>query len=418
MRRWRSPGNSPGRPPCSRPTASGCTPNSTARPTTRPSRLRAARPDSWRGGRKLAPSCRPCFPPRTVPGRDEDCMRGNVTGEQYAQVDNQDPFASPVWRSPVHRTPEAIIWIVQLARLLVRVAWFVLRHPLLDAAAGAVILLWLHAGWPGVAGLGITVAAGLVALRIWWPEWFTRLAAVPVRCRWRWWFYRRHWHAVMTITGLAPLYRGRITLPVLGKVQAGPCTDRVSVRLVSGQSPKQFADRAQGLAHGFRAHVCRVRAGHPGAVVLELVRRDALAEPMPALPVPAVTDLWALPVGRREDGLLFALRLHGTHLLIAGATGAGKGSYLWCLVRAMLPAMAAGLVRVLACDPKLMELAFGRALFDRYGRYAADPADIATLLEADVADMQDRAARFAGKQRDHIPTAEHPFVVVMVDEIG
>ena len=55
-----------------------------------------------------------------------------------------------------------------------------------------------------------------------------------------------------------------------------------------------------------------------------------------------------------------------------------------------------------------MELAFGRALFDRYGRYAADPADIAELLEDAVADMQDRARRFAGKQRDHTPTAEYP----------
>ena len=81
--------------------------------------------------------------------------------------------------------------------------------------------------------------------------------------------------------------------------------------------------------------------------MLELVRRDALAEPMPALPIPEVTDLRALPVGRREDGAAFTIRLHGTHLLIAGATGAGKGSYLWGLVRAMLPAMAAGLVRVL-----------------------------------------------------------------------
>ena len=75
-------------------------------------------------------------------------------------------------------------------------------------------------------------------------------------------------------------------------------------------------------------------------------------------------------------------------------------------------------VRVLACDPKLMELAFGRELFDRYGRYAADPADIAVLLEEAVADMEARAARFAGKQRDHNPTAEHPFVVVIVDEIA
>ena len=65
-----------------------------------------------------------------------------------------------------------------------------------------------------------------------------------------------------------------------------------------------------------------------------------------------------------------------------------------------------------------MELAFGRALFERHGTYAADPADIADLLEADVADMQNRAARFAGRQRDHTPTTEHPFVVVLVDEVA
>jgi S-DNA-T family DNA segregation ATPase FtsK/SpoIIIE len=56
-----------------------------------------------------------------------------------------------------------------------------------------------------------------------------------------------------------------------------------------------------------------------------------------ALPDPARPDLKALPVGRREDGLPWLVRLHGTHLLIAGATGAGKGSLLWGLVRAMLP---------------------------------------------------------------------------------
>ncbi len=137
--------------------------------------------------------------------------------------------------------------------------------------------------------------------------------------------------------------------------------------------------------------------------MLEFVRRDALAAIVPALPIPAHPDLRALPVGRREDGSPWLVRLHGTHLLIAGATGAGKASLLWGLVRAMFPLMQAGLVRVLAADPKLMELAFGRAIFDRYGTYAADPEAIADMLEAAVADMQERAARFAGMRRDHTP---------------
>ena len=39
-----------------------------------------------------------------------------------------------------------------------------------------------------------------------------------------------------------------------------------------------------------------------------------------------------------------------------------------------------------------MELAYGRAIFDSYGAYAADPAAIAAMLDQAVADMQDRAA--------------------------
>ena len=185
-----------------------------------------------------------------------------------------------------------------------------------------------------------------------------------------------------------------------------------------GQSAADFAKCAENLAHGFRALLCRVRTARSGAVVLEFIRRDALAALVPALPIPAAPDLKALPVGRREDGLPWLVKLHGTHVLIAGATGAGKASLLWGLVRAMFPLMQDGLVRVLAADPKLMELAYGRVIFESYGAYAADPAAIAAMLDQAVADMQDRAARFAGRQRDHTPTVEDPFTVVLVDEVA
>jgi len=153
-------------------------------------------------------------------------------------------------------------------------------------------------------------------------------------------------------------------------------------------------------------------------LVLEFVRRDALAAIIPALALPAHADLRALPVGRREDGLVWVVRVHGTHVLIAGATGAGKASLLWSIVRALFPAMVAGLVRVWAADPKLMELAYGRIIFDRYGRYAADPAAILAMLEDAVAQMQARAAIFAGKHREHTPAVEHPFTVILVDEVA
>ena len=80
--------------------------------------------------------------------------------------------------------------------------------------------------------------------------------------------------------------------------------------------------------------------------------------------------------------------------------------------------MRIGLIRVLAADPKLMELAYGQVIFDTYGQYAADPAAIAAMLDQAVADMQHRAATFAGRQRDHTPTREHPFTVILVDEVA
>jgi len=341
--------------------------------------------------------------------------KGAVTGEQFAQVNNPDPFAPPVWRSPVHRTPEPVIWLVQLVRLLVRVVWFILCHPGLDLVAALVLLDWLNLGWPGLAGLGGLLVLVLLVLRLAWPPLFVRWVIQPARDGWRHWCYRRRWHAVMTITGLAPVYRGRVLLPVLGEVQACGPVDRVTVKLVSGQSPGDFADRAEGLAHGFGVHLCRIRPVAPGLIVLELVRRDALAEPVPALPVPQRVDLAALPVGRCEDGSPWLLRLLGSHVLIAGATGAGKGSVIWSLLRALLPGIVAGWVRVWGLDPKRMELSFGRGLFARYADHAAAMVE---LLEAAVTEMHERAASFGGKTRTFAVSAEFPFLVVLIDELA
>jgi DNA segregation ATPase FtsK/SpoIIIE, S-DNA-T family len=345
-------------------------------------------------------------------------MRKVITGEQVAQIYNPDPFARPIWRAPVYQTPAGLILAAWLVKLIARLLRLVFRHPVAAVVLAVLGFMWVSLGWPGVTAIAGCAVLVLVIWRCYWPGSFARWVITPARGTCRAFAYRRHWHAVMTIADLAPWYQARIILPVLVKVTATRYVDRVAVRLVSGQAPADFADRADNLAHGFGALLCRVRSARSGAVVLEFVRRDALAAPIPALPIPDRVDLKALPVGRREDGLPWLIRLHGTHVLIAGATGAGKASLLWGLIRAMLPLMREGLVRVLAADPKLMELAYGRIIFDTYGAYAADPASIAVMLDQAVADMQGRAARFAGYQRDHTPTAEHPFTVVLVDEVA
>ncbi len=190
-------------------------------------------------------------------------MRKIVTGEQIAQLTNPDPFAVPTWRAPVYRTPGWIITLVQLFRLL---AWWVrliARHPAAATVAAVLILLWLNVGWIGLVVLFAWAGVVLATWRYFWPYSFTRWIGRPARGKWRgWWCYRRRWAGVMAISGVAPWHQGRIILPVLGKVSATKYTDRVAVRLVSGQSPADLAACAENLATGSAR--CCAGSARPG----------------------------------------------------------------------------------------------------------------------------------------------------------
>ena len=293
------------------------------------------------GAAGAGPSGRPWVLSRDI-RRGDHRMRRVMTGDQVARLYNPDPFARPVFRAPVYRTPAGLILLVWLIRVLIRLVRFAFRHPAATTALALLAFLWLNLGWIGVAAIIGWAVLVLLIWRHYWPSGFARWGSGPARGTWRSWVYRRKWEPVMTISDLAPFYRGRTILPVLGKVTATRYVDRVQVRLVSGQSAADFAKKADNLAHAYRALLCRVRTAKSGAVVLEFVRRDALAAVIPAQPIPDRPDLKALPVGRREDGLPWLVRLHGTHVLLAGATGAGKASLLWGLIRAMQPLMRDG----------------------------------------------------------------------------
>jgi DNA segregation ATPase FtsK/SpoIIIE, S-DNA-T family len=346
-------------------------------------------------------------------------FKRQVAGQPLAQVDNPDPFAVPVWRSPVYQTPHFLIWPVQFVRLIWRIIRFGLRHPLLDAVCALLVFVWLKLGWQGAAAVAsllvFVTSSGLVALWLLRPDWFRRFVVGPLADWWRGWFYRRRWMAAMTLAGLAPTYRGRVLVPVIAGVHAAGSVDLVTVRLVTGQAPDAFAERTTNLAHAFGAQLCRLHDARPGSVTLEFVRFDTLADPIGAMPFDPVINLAALPVGRCEDGTPWLLRLLGSHVLIAGATGSGKGSVIWSAVRAMLPAILGRWVQVWALDPKRMELAFGRDLF---ARYADTAAAMVGLLEEAVTEMHERAANFAGTTRTFTPSVEFPFLVVLVDELA
>ncbi|GAA4942897.1 FtsK/SpoIIIE domain-containing protein [Streptomonospora halophila] len=326
------------------------------------------------------------------------------------------PAQSIRFTTPVVETPGIFILTGWLWRFLRALVLLPVQFPV---SVGAVVVSVAAYGLGGWLGLAVLWSVLDLAALVWWRRWpqsFKTHVARRVLATWRrFWVYRRHWQPVLVVSGLAESYLERQYLPQIRGVTCSAWADRVRVKLVAGTAPAEFENRVAELAHGFGAPSCRVEVRGPRDLVLEFPRRDTLADPIDALPVPDEPDLSGLPVGIGEDGEPWRLRLHGTHVLTVGVTGAGKGSVLWSAIRAMTPALHAGTAEVWAIDPKRMELSYGRALFARYADAAEDAV---SLLEAAVTAMQERAERYAGKQRTHVPSTRDPFVVVVLDEVA
>lgn len=305
--------------------------------------------------------------------------------------------------------------LTNLARLLGMLVGWVLRHPVGAALAVAAWLVFSLLGGRGAALGLILVVAGLLAWRRWHRDSYRRL----VVSRWRsFWTYRRLWQPAMHTCGLSVSTSSREYLPRLRRVVAGEHSDAVMVDLLSGQAPEQFEAMTSQLAHTFEALRCRVVVDRPGRIVLEFTHGDPLSETVAMFDPDPDPDLERLPIGRREDGRPWTHRIIGSHLLVAGATGSGKGSVVWSLVWAMGPAIRGRWVEVWAIDPKGgMELTPGAGLFTRFAY--ADAGSMVELLEEAVSVMRERAERLrrAGL-RSHTPSASDPLVVVIVDEMA
>jgi len=332
------------------------------------------------------------------------------------------------------------LWMVTvdvLFRLAGRLLLALARRPIPVGVTVGLVYLYVRAGW-----LGLLVLAGvLVAVGGLWRLVHRRSAVWAGRLLWgrvRLVFvYRLRWRPVMIHSGLAirvPLQNGdRVrfedTFPRISRFRHAAGVDRFRVELLYGQTVETWREQAEALRLAFRARTCRVRADTKiGYVRLEFARTDPLARPVRPADIDPQDDdgepdadglidrLDGLPVGRTEDGDVWRIRLRGTHVLVAGATGSGKGSVLWSLVRALRPAVRAGLVEIWACDPKGgMELGFGRRLF---ARFATDPEQIADLLDDAVGVMRDRAESMQGRTRLHVPSMGEPLIVLLVDELA
>jgi S-DNA-T family DNA segregation ATPase FtsK/SpoIIIE len=313
----------------------------------------------------------------------------------------QERLRVPLWISVMGLTLRLLARAVAgLARVAVRY-W---QATLVMLAAG---WLWLRLGGHGL--FVAIVVAGLTGSVVfaWWcvlrPASFAWYAAEPARGLWRWHrVYRSRWRAAMDGTGLIVRHDDTEYLPQVDVIRSNGTVDTLRLRLAAGQTPQDVADAAEGLRHIYRALRCTIREDGPGWVLVRFFVRDPLTDPIPPTPLPPVPPLSgagipaqlgapvvtladveaadtepaavagpsgadaldvlrALHLGRSEDGTPWLLNLVATHVLVAGSTGAGKGSVLWSLVRLLTPLLRVGLVVLWVVDPKGgMEFRAGR----------------------------------------------------------
>jgi S-DNA-T family DNA segregation ATPase FtsK/SpoIIIE len=272
-------------------------------------------------------------------------------------------------------------------------------------------------------------AVGVWGWRLGEPDSYERLIGKPVAdYRRTYLVYRRRWRTICEHHGLTISPRGKPDadplVPDLSSVRIGAAVDTLVVRLLVGQCVKTWQTQVDGLAAAFGAHHVTIQPGPVATgrgrdIVIRVRHHDALAIPIPLVrpcPQSPVVRLANVPVGITEQGSPWSLPVAGRHILVGGATGAGKGSVLWSLVVGLAPGIKAGLIAVRCLDPKGgMEFAAGQALFDRF---AYDSDSILAVLRDTTATMLARAQRLRGTTRCHRPTRAEPHIVLLVDELA
>ncbi|MER5392447.1 FtsK/SpoIIIE domain-containing protein [Saccharopolyspora sp. NPDC002686] len=275
-----------------------------------------------------------------------------------------------------------------------------------------------------VWAVGIAVLAG-ISWRLLDRPTFDRFAGRLLRAWWRrWWTYRRQWLRIMTACNLTQHdHKGNTLVPRVTWVKSTWSWDTVTVRMAKGQEPEDYEKVINRLANSFRARSTNVRLIKPGKLALDFQRREPFDEmyvPLPPLVESASeVDLTRLVLGRDEYGRDFTLNLleRDLHVLFGGATGAGKGSWLWALLRALAPLIRTGLARVWVIDPKGgMEFSQGREMLHAF---ADNDEDGLKLMEAYTAVLDERKLEL-GRQgvRDFTPSRETPLELLVCDELA
>ncbi len=220
-------------------------------------------------------------------------------------------------------------------------------------------------------------------------------------------------------------------------VTEGPSVTRYEIQPAIGVKVSSIVRLSDDLALNLRAKTMRIEAPIPGKAAVGIEIENGERELVTIGDIVATRTFQnhpsniAFAVGRDIEGTSIVADMQKMpHLLIAGATGAGKSVCINTIIASLLYKSSPEEVRLVLIDPKMVELGNYNGIPHLLIPVVTDPKKAAAALNWAVGEMTDRYKRFAETGTKNITTYNEkmkkdgeeekvlPQIVIVIDELA